>query len=149
MANFKDAAAALEFEETVSVLTRGTSMRPMLREHRDLVVIEKLKGVPRVNDVLLYRKKGFEELVLHRLIKIKNGRYVFRGDNNYFTEYDVTDEDIVGILKEFYRDGKYCSCQNKKYRLYSFYIMHSYGARYLWKRIIRPFLSKIKHKIIK
>ena len=125
-------------------------MRPLFREHRDIAVITKLNRKPKANDVLLYRKKGYQALVLHRLIRIKrDGSYVIRGDNNYFTEYEITDKDIVGILKEFYRDGKHCSCQKSfKYKLYSFYIRRSYIFRFFWKIKLRPFLSVIKRKLI-
>ncbi len=125
-------------------LTKGASMRPLFREHKDIVIIESLNRKPKVNDVLLYSKKGYKSLVLHRLLKIKkDGTLVIRGDNNYFTEYDIRENDIVGVLKEFYREGKYCNCKNKRYLIYSFYIRHSYALRYLWKKIVRPLLYKV------
>lgn len=149
-ADLHSAVEELKKDIEVNVLTFGASMRPMLRQHRDIVVIVPVKQKLKKGDVVLYPdKKG--DSVLHRIMRLaKNGSYVIRGDNNYFTEYDITDNDIVGILKEFYRDGKYIDCAtNKKYKLYTFWICHSYYLRYIWKRILRPILGKIKRSVFR
>ncbi len=139
----------LSISNEVAVMTSGTSMRPMLRQHKDVVVIERVNRKLKKNDVPLYRRDGAEKLVLHRIVKIKDGRYIIRGDNNYYTEYDITDDNIVGVLKEFYRDGKYYNCATSKvYKLYSFWILHSYPLRYFWRIRLKPFLSKIKHFVL-
>lgn len=139
----------LKKNSQVSVLTSGASMRPMLRQHKDIVVIERLNSDLKVGDVVAYPGAN-NSYTLHRIVRIKNGALIIRGDNNYFTETHVKKENIVGVLKEFYRDGKYISCKtNKGYKLYTRYIILSYPFRYFWKRIIRPFLSKIKHLIFK
>lgn len=140
---------ALKEKPEASVLTSGASMRPMLRQHKDIVVIERLNSDLKVGDVVAYPGAN-NSYTLHRIVRIKNGALIIRGDNNYFTETHVKKENIVGVLKEFYRDGKYINCKtNKGYKLYTRYIILSYPFRYFWKRIIRPFLSKIKHLIFK
>ena len=140
---------ALKENSETSVLTSGASMRPMLRQHRDIVVIERVCGELKKGDVVAYPGAN-NTYTLHRIVKIKNGALIIRGDNNYFTETHVKKEDIVGILKEFYRDGKYINCKTSKgYKLYTKYIILSYPFRYFWKKILRPFLSKIKHLIFK
>ena len=146
---FNNAGEALKKNEEISVLTSGGSMQPMLRQHRDIVTIKRIDRALKTGDVVLY--PGADgRYILHRVVAIKKGKYIMRGDNNYFTEKNVNDNSIVGILKEFYRDGIYVNCEtDKKYKRYSFYILHSYHLRYLWKRIIRPALSKIKHTIFK
>ena len=148
--DFDRMAQLLKTKGEAHSLTKGASWRPLFREHRDIVVIKRLERDIKVNDVLLYRKRGHSALVLHRLIRIKkDGSLVFRGDNNYFTEYDIARSDIVGILSEFYREGKYGSCQDKRYLRYSFYIRHSYALRYFWKILFRPTIGKIKRKILR
>lgn len=145
--DFKNARNALKESEQIATLTSGCSMRPMLKEHRDIVIIERVKGDLKKGDVVLYPnfKDGF---VLHRIVKIKQNNLVIRGDNNYFTEYDVKKADIIGVLKEFYQAGKHIDCTtNKGYRFYTFYILHSYYLRYVWKKACLPFLVKIKHLI--
>lgn len=139
----------LKHKTEVSALTKGASMRPMLREHRDIVVLEKVTGELKVGDVVAYPGAG-NTYTIHRIVRIKKGALIIRGDNNYFTEFNIKKEDIVGILKEFYRDGKYINCKtNKGYKIYTRYIILSYPFRFLWKKCIRPFLSKIKHTIFK
>ena len=140
---------ALKQNLEVSVLTSGVSMRPMLRQHRDIVVIERVNRELKKGDVVAY-PGGKDKYTLHRIIKIKNGNLIIRGDNNYFTEKNVKREDIVGILKEFYRDGKYINCKtNKRYRVYTVYILSSYPLRYFWCRKLKPFLARIKHFLLK
>ena len=146
--DFESLAHVLKEKGEASSLTRGQSMRPMLREHRDIVVMKLVDRKLKKGDAVVYPSKS-GEFVLHRIVAIKKGEYIIRGDNNYFTEYGITDNDIVGMLKCFYRDGKYIDCQtDKKYKLYTFYICNSYRLRYLWKKIVRPFLGKIKRFLL-
>lgn len=131
-----------------SSLTWGYSMYPMLRPHKDIVTVSRVNGELKKGDVVLYPGSD-GKYILHRIMRIKPDVFIIRGDNNYFTEIIKKDK-IVGILKEFYRGGKHIDCaQNRKYQLYSFYICHSYWLRFLWKRVIRRTLGKIKRLIIK
>ncbi len=140
----------LQISEEVHVLTSGISMRPMLREHKDIAVIERVNRKLQRNDVPLYRRAGCDKLVLHRILKVTDNGYVIRGDNLFYKEYDVTDEDIVGVLKAFYREGKYYDCATSKiYHIYIFLNRLSFPFRYLWRLKIKPFLAKIKHLILK
>lgn len=78
-------------------------MEPMLRQNRDLVVIQvpslRLK---RLDDALYKRE---EKYVLHRVIKVKDGYYLIRGDNSYVIE-KVPYEAVIGVLAFFKRKGK-------------------------------------------
>ena len=126
----------------------GYSMYPMLRNKRDMIVVETVKRPLKKHDVPLYRL-SCGKLVLHRILKVTPDGYIIRGDNLFFKEY-VKKEQVIGVLKEFYRDGKKVVCAtDKKYHWYIFYIRASYPLRYAWKKVIRPFLSKIKHIIFK
>ena len=123
-------------------------MYPMLRPHKDIVTVARANGELKKGDVVLYPGND-GKFILHRIMKIKNDVFIIRGDNNYFTEV-VKKDKVIGILKEFYRGGKYINCSdNKKYKLYTFYICHSYWLRYLWKQVIRKILGKIKRFIKK
>ena len=53
----------------------------------------------RVGDVVGYRSTLIHRVVLHRIIAIHDGRYVFKGDNNSFTDPDrPTRSQLVGRL---------------------------------------------------
>ncbi len=145
-----NADKALEISDEVSILTSGISMRPMLREHKDIVIIERVKRKLKKNDVPLYRRANCDKLVLHRIIKVTDNGYVIRGDNLFVNEYEVTDEDIVGVLKAFYRNGKYYDCATSKaYHTYIILNRMGYPFRYLWRMKLKPFLYRIKCLIFK
>ena len=93
----------LKNNEDIYSLTSGISMEPMLRQHRDIVIIKRVNGRLKRNDVPLYRRAGCDRFVLHRILKVTSDGYVIRGDNLYTKEYDVKDGDIIGVLKAFYR----------------------------------------------
>lgn len=148
MLNPKTIEEQLETSGEVMVCSAGTSMAPMLRDRRDMVVIEKVQRALKKHDVPLYRLTG-GKLVLHRILAIKNGIYVIRGDNLFQKEH-VKPEQIIGVLKGFYREGKYYDCAtNRPYKLYVAYVRVSYPIRHMWRVWIRPALSKIKHTIIR
>lgn len=139
----------LNNNEDIYSLTSGISMEPMLRQHRDIVIIKRVNGRLKRNDVPLYRRAGCDRFVLHRILKVTSDGYVIRGDNLYTKEYDVKDGDIIGVLKAFYREGKYYDCEkSRKYKTYVFFMRVSYPLRYIWKFKLRPFLGKIKRFIL-
>lgn len=81
----------------------GKSMMPMLRQRRDLLTIErKPPGRLKKYDVPLY-KRG-DRYILHRIVEVTDTGYVIIGDNNVLFEYDVKDEQILGVLTGFVRN---------------------------------------------
>ena len=138
----------LSHKDEAATLTSGCSMRPMLREHKDIVVIKKLDAPLKKGDAVVYPGNN-NQYVLYRILRIKGDMLIIRGDNNFFIE-KVSKDKIIGILKEFYRDGKYYNCEKSvTYKLYSWYIRNSYPLRYIWRKKLLPSLVKIKHKIFK
>lgn len=146
----KNADELLKTQDEVMTRTKGISMRPLLRQGRDIVVIKRPKFPLKAGDVPLYRVKGKEELVLHRILRVKkDGTYIIRGDNLFLKEY-VKESQIVGVMKAFYREGRYCDCEkSRKYKLYIVLNRVSYPLRYLWKCMVRPMLVKVYKKIFK
>lgn len=148
--DLKNVEELLKTQDEVMTRTRGISMRPLLRQGRDIVVIKRPQFPLKVGDVPLYKVKSRKELVLHRILKVNgDGSYIIRGDNLFVKEH-VLESQIVGVMKAFYREGKYCDCEkSRKYKLYIFLNRAGYPVRRFWKLTLRPILSKIKHKIIK
>ncbi len=96
----------------------GDSMLPLLRENRDLMVIERRPNRRlKKYEVPLYRRDN-GEYILHRIIRVKKDGYVLRGDNCKDKEYGITDEHIVGILTGVIRDGETISVKSFRYRLF-------------------------------
>lgn len=114
--------------------TKGVSMRPMLRQNRDLVIIEPPKGRLRPKDVALYRRG--KNYVLHRVISVEKGYYLIRGDNTYTLE-KVPDQAILGVLTGFVRKGRQHRVTDRGYLLYVRIWCAIYPLRRVYMRIRR------------
>ena len=75
----------------------GNSMEPKL--HRgDLAIVRKQSSY-RVGDAVLYDSRDLGSKVLHRIVRVEDGRFVLKGDNNDFIDAEhPTEEQIVGSL---------------------------------------------------
>ena len=93
--------------------TEGDSMYPMLLAGRDSVVIAPPKFPLKKYDVPVYRRN--EHYTMHRIIKRTHKGYIICGDNRTHLEWDITDQDIIGVLIGFYHDGKFVECTNENY----------------------------------
>ena len=96
---------------------KGNSMMPLIKEGRDLIVIEKPQGRLKKYDVPLY-KRDSGQYVLHRIIKVRQDDYVTCGDNRYNKEYGITDRHIIGVLTAVVRNGKKISVTDLHYKIY-------------------------------
>lgn len=90
---------------------------PLLRQKKDLVVIERPVGRCRKYDVSLY-KRDSGQYVLHRILKVRKNDYVICGDRRWRREYGITDRHIIGVLTAVVRDGKEISVRDLRYRIY-------------------------------
>ena len=125
----------------VMFTNKGVSMRPLLREGRDLMIIER-RGKDTVLDegtaVLFERPSG--DMVLHRIYRKKGQGYLILGDNCIDPEY-VEDERIIGVLTGVVRDGKKrINVSDKGYKSY---------VRF-WTAVypVRRFFMKVRQKVL-
>lgn len=121
--------------------TVGVSMLPMLKAGRDSVVIRAKTGRLSYLDVALY-KRG-KDYVLHRVIAVREDGYVIRGDNCYENEY-VPEENILGVLTEFFRGEKHIFCTDKKYLHYAERRIRRYPVRRFFVRMKRAAKRALK-----
>ena len=128
--------------------TVGYSMWPMLRNRRDRIIVI-AKGDQRLKkwDLPLYRYPD-GRYVLHRIIGVKDGYYLIRGDNTFVKE-KIPEEWILGYVSEFYRGEKHIHATQKSYRFYAalwqriyFLRMPLHKARCLAGRVKRKLLPK-------
>ena len=119
-------------EKGVLVYTNvGTSMRPLIRQGKDVMIISSLDHLGRdlrKMDVPLYKRES-GQYVLHRIIKINKDGYVIRGDNTYSNEHGVTDHQIIGVLTGVIRNGKEISVNSFGYKVYSYFWLYTYYIR--------------------
>ena len=93
----------------VIVSIKGTSMLPLLVESRDTVKLIAPNNL-KVNDVVLYERIT-GELVLHRIIKIKDNKYVMCGDNQFVLEKNISKEQIIALMEGYYKKENYIPCR--------------------------------------
>ena len=106
--------------------TSGVSMLPMLKTGRDSVVIKPKTERLKPFDVALY-KRG-DNFVLHRVIEVLKGGYVIRGDNCYSDE-KVKEEQVIGVLTEYFRGKKRVKLDDAAYIRYSHKRVKNYKTR--------------------
>lgn len=114
---------------------KGSSMKPLLTG-KESVVIERISRKLRKNDIPFIHIKKTNSFIIHRVIKVeKSGLYTTCGDNMIQKEQGICDNDILGIVTGYYKNGKLISFNSLSYKIYCFYI-----------NMVRP-LRTFYHKI--
>lgn len=119
---------------TVTLTVAGNSMRPMLRDRRDRVVLERCDPLCLCKgDLPLYRREN-GKYVLHRIVGVGSETYDFAGDAQTEIERDVPKKNILAVVRGFYRKGRYRSCSRWSYRMYTGIWLRLFPVRrYLFK----------------
>ena len=127
--------------------TDGTSMRPLIKTGRDLVVITKKDGRLKKYDVGFFRAS--DKYVLHRVLMVRDVGYITAGDNNCFRE-TVAEDDMLGVMTRIKRKDKEVKLDGAGYRIYS----RLWGGNFTLRRLIvspyrrlRRAAAKVFHRI--
>ena len=103
----------------------GVSMNPLLRQDRDLITVLRTdlakkdkNGRFHNHEVVLYKRHSDGAYVLHRIVEVREKDYVILGDNCVKREYGISDEDILGVMTSFVRDGKTVPVTDPLYKAY-------------------------------
>lgn len=110
------AEEVLESRGYFPVSTKGISMKPMLRDGIDMVIITRKEERLKKYDVAFFRRG--KSLVLHRVIKVLPDGYIIRGDNCIGSDR-VAEDDVLGILSMFVRGKRQISVTDRSYLVYS------------------------------
>ena len=94
-----DAWRAIVDAGGVSLRVTSASMAPTLRPG-DVVTVVPLASPPDAGDLLVYFLNG--SLTVHRFL----GNSRFRGDARLQSDYGVSMDDVVGVVREGTRDGE-------------------------------------------
>lgn len=121
----------------------GMSMYPTIKEKEDCVVLVEAENLQK-NDLILYlRDNG--KYVLHRIISLKNGKYILCGDNQVVYERGITDSNIIAMAHEIRKpSGKVISLD--EIRAYT-PTPWQFVIRQIFR--IRSLLGRIKRKIFR
>lgn len=100
----------------------GFSMRPLIVQGRDSVVLRRNKTCPASKHDIAFYRRDDGQFVLHRVMKIgKDGLYTMCGDGQYVYERGIRKEQIIAYVSDIYRGEKRFSVSSPRYRLYVFF----------------------------
>lgn len=137
----------LKTDGEVRFTPKGISMMPLLRSGVDVVTLGKVTFPLKKYDIALYQRDT-GEYVLHRVIKVKDGTYTMRGDNQALAEPGIREDQIIGVVTKFTHQGKTYTPDNFNYKVYE--RMRVYGAKpHMSYLKMRRYLGKIKRKVLK
>ncbi len=129
---------ALKGGQSVTFSPRGISMLPMIRQGIDTVTLSPVKGKLKKYDIPLYeRYQG--KYVLHRIVRVHD-TYTCIGDNQFAFETGISDDQIIGVVTSFTRDGKIHSVDEAGYKIYC----RVWHISRLPRRICRALKRRIK-----
>ncbi len=135
---------------------KGVSMMPLLRENKDIMIIEKCAAadVKRLDAVLFTRKSPEKtNYVLHRVLKVNRDESFWIVGDNCVSGEQVRGEQILGKLTEVIRDGKRIGADSAAYRVYAHIWCDAYPVRFFFlrarnfaKRCLRYVKRRLKHE---
>ena len=124
----------LQNGQTIRFSPNGKSMLPMLRQGRDSVELSPISGKLRKYDLPLYRRRD-GKYILHRIVQAGE-TYVCMGDNQFYPEPGVRQDQLIAVVTAFYRDGKRYTVYGWFYRAYCVLWHYTRPLRRFWKRCI-------------
>lgn len=128
---FGNMAQLLEEGYEAEFTVTGNSMWPLLAHGRDRVVIK--KQPPQKGDVVLYCPVEGKYL-LHRINRLKNGRFRAAGDANCFHDGSFPESCVMGTVIRLCRKGKWMETNSLRLRLWSFWwnLLYPFRPALLW-----------------
>ncbi|MCD8353598.1 MAG: ATP-binding cassette domain-containing protein [Clostridiales bacterium] len=122
----------LESAGYIVIPIKGVSMQPLLYTYSSHVLIRRLEGKPKKNDVVLYvRPDGAQ--VLHRVLGFEGDVCLIRGDNTFGLER-VPLSAVRGVLETVWRGNREIHTTDFLYRLYVWFWNLIYPLRLLKHR---------------
>ena len=145
MTNFEQ---ELETHGSIIYTNRGVSMLPLLRQTRDVLVIEKRgDGRCRKYDAVLFKRDN-GQYILHRILKLLDGGYYIVGDNCVEGEF-VREEQVLGVLRSVRRGGKTIQVTDPGYRFYVRVLRPIHRALIRPRRFLRRCGSFVKRRVLR
>ncbi len=117
---FEQVEAVLATGDEVKFLLRGHSMRPLMHDGRDTLVVAPVQDHEmRIGEIVLFRYH--ERHILHRIIRRRGNQLVLAGDGNYHLKECCSTADVVGRLVRIERkSGKVVHCDSRGWHFRSF-----------------------------
>jgi signal peptidase I len=130
---FKTISESLKQGQSVSFMVKGNSMKPFFIDGSTEVFLNK-KDDYHKGDVCLFKYK--DNYILHRLIKIKEYQYIFRGDHLYHYE-QISEGNILGFVYRFKRNHKVIDSSSLLYKIkVNIYLLYK-SLKMVLRKLIR------------
>lgn len=91
-------------DKQVNLTVTGNSMFPLFSHLRDSVTVKKFSEYKKYDIILYLRNNG--DLVLHRIVKVKNNEFYLCGDNQTLVEYPIYPDQVIAKVISFTRKGR-------------------------------------------
>ena len=130
--------------QDIEFFPHGSSMLPMIRDGRDSVILTAVKSRLKKYDIPLYRRED-GKYILHRIIAVGD-TYTCLGDNLFWVERGITDDQIIAVVSAIKREGREISVNSPFYRVKSVVRVKTYKIRcfaFRAKRKAKRIISKI------
>ncbi len=95
----------LETVDRLPLRVSGSSMSPFLVHDRDTVYLTRPKGLPRVGDIVLYRRRS-GAYILHRVCRAEGKHFCAVGDAQTEIECGLAAEQIIAVVCCAVRKGR-------------------------------------------
>jgi len=120
----------------------GISMRPMLRQGLDSVVLSPVPQKLKKYDLPLYQRDN-GRYILHRVVSVGD-TYTCIGDNQFQLEEGVQHGSVIAVVSAFYRGNRMWRTDDWRYQLYCRFWHYSRPVRGFWRRGIRWLIKRFK-----
>ncbi len=109
-------------------------MRPLLREGADSVYLTPLNGHLKPGDTAAFVREQDGCIILHRVIRVIEGGYLFLGDSQPWSELESVEEAcILGKMDGFFLKNRYWDTRSAWYVLYSRACVKTRIPALIWK----------------
>ena len=120
--------ALLEVSDAVPLVVTGNSMVPFLKDQRDTVYLSKPVQPLKRGDIIFYRRDN-GQYILHRICKIKDGRYFLVGDAQHGVEPNIRPDQIIALVNAVRRKGKLIKPGDIAWEFYEHFWIHTVSVR--------------------
>lgn len=115
--------------KSVWLYPKGTSMRPMIRQGIDKVLLSPFPEKLKKYDLPFYQRDN-GQYVLHRIVEVGE-TYTCIGDNQFILEHNVRADQMIAVVTAFCRGNKEILVTNLFYQLYCRFWHYSRAFRHL------------------
>lgn len=111
---FEEVIKHLNLGKSVVFHVSGNSMLPFLKHGEKILLCPLKSDSPTVGEIILSRSSY--GIVLHRVVRIKNGKIWLAGDGNLAQHEIVEKDQLLGVMTAVIRNGKnvYLDTKSKK-----------------------------------